>query len=159
MLGATAPEDRMEIITAGLEHLDPLAELFDGYRQFYEQPPARKRARDYLAARIRQNESVIFLARDDHGSALGFTQLYPTFCSVATAPIWVLYDLFVAETARRRGVGRALMERAHEHARRSGAQRIDLSTAIDNETAQALYEDLGYQRDREFFVYSLELEH
>jgi ribosomal protein S18 acetylase RimI-like enzyme len=148
----------MQIVTAGLEHLDALTGLFDAYRQFYRQPPDSRRARDYLAARIRERESVVFLARDPGGSALGFTQLYPTFCSVATAGIWVLYDLFVAESARRRGVARALMDHAREHARSSGAARIDLSTAIDNAPAQALYEDLGYQRDSEFFVYSLALE-
>jgi ribosomal protein S18 acetylase RimI-like enzyme len=101
---------------------------------------------------------VVFLARGEDGSALGFTQLYPTFCSVQTAGIWVLYDLFVAESARRRGVARALMERARAHAQRTGARRIDLSTAIDNAPAQALYEALGYHRDSEFFVYSLDLE-
>ena len=148
----------MDIVTAGLEQLDSLAELFDGYRQFYRQPADRRRARDYLAARIRERDSVVFLAGDEDGSALGFTQLYPTFCSVETAGIWVLYDLFVAESARHRGVGRALMERAREHAQGSGARRIDLSTAIDNAPAQALYEDLGYRRDSEFFVYSLDLE-
>jgi ribosomal protein S18 acetylase RimI-like enzyme len=148
----------MQIVTAGLQHLDPLAELFDAYRQFYRQPAARKRARDYLAARISQHESVVFLALDEGGTALGFTQLYPTFCSVATAGIWVLYDLFVANSARRRGVGRALMERATEHALSTGAVRIDLSTALDNAPAQALYENLGYQKDSEFFVYSLDLE-
>ena len=147
----------MQIVTAGLQHLDLLAELFDAYRQFYRQPAARKRARDFLAARMSQRESIVFLALDEDGSALGFTQLYPTFCSVATAGIWVLYDLFVADSARRRGVGRALMERAREHALSTGAGRIDLSTAQDNAPAQALYEDLGYQKDTEFFVYSLDL--
>ena len=148
----------MDIVTAGLDQLDSLAELFDAYRQFYRQPADRRRARDYLAARIRARESVVFLARGEDGSALGFTQLYPTFCSVQTAGIWVLYDLFVAEPARRRGVARALMERARAHAQRTGARRIDLSTAIDNAPAQALYEALGYHRDSEFFVYSLDLE-
>ena len=42
-------------------------------------------------------------------------------------------------------------------AKKSGASRIDLETAIDNTSAQALYESLGYQRDTEFYKYSLEL--
>ncbi len=35
--------------------------------------------------------------------------------------------------------------------------RIDLATVIDNHTAQALYESLGYERDCDFHHYSLEL--
>jgi ribosomal protein S18 acetylase RimI-like enzyme len=147
----------MKIVTAGQEQLDAVAGLFDAYRQFYRQPSAPERARHYLAERMIQKQSVIFLALHDDGSALGFTQLYPSFCSVSTSAIWILYDLFVSEAARRRGVGRGLMDRAREHAESTGASRIDLSTATGNTPAQALYERLGYVRDSDFFGYSLEL--
>jgi len=89
--------------------------------------------------------------------ALGFTQLYATFCSVEAAPILVLYDLFVDAEYRRLGVGKALMNRAQAHAIDSGAARIDLETAIDNINAQQLYEALGYVRETEFYKYSLTL--
>ena len=49
------------------------------------------------------------------------------------------------------------METAREFCEGTGASRIDLSTAVTNTTAQALYESLGYQRDDEFYGYSLEL--
>ena len=50
------------------------------------------------------------------------------------------------------------MERAHEFARSTGAQRVELSTAIDNVPAQALYESLGYIRDEQFYFYELPLD-
>jgi len=100
---------------------------------------------------------VIFLAEDESGRAIGFTQMYPALCSVAMARYWVLYDLFVDRAARGAGVGRMLMERARAHAVESGALRIDLETAVDNTIGQALYESLGYVRETQFHKYSLNL--
>ncbi len=137
--------------------LPALAALFDRYRQFYEQPADREGAERYLRERFAASESVIFLAEEANGEALGFTQLYPALCSVAMRRYWVLYDLFVVDTARRRGIARALMERARLHGLQTGAARIDLETAIDNHAGQALYESLGYQRETAFFKYSLAL--
>jgi ribosomal protein S18 acetylase RimI-like enzyme len=42
-------------------------------------------------------------------------------------------------------------------ARKSRASRIDLETATDNYDAQKLYEALGYERETEFYKYSLAL--
>lgn len=137
--------------------IEQAAHLFDLYRQFYEQQADLDLARNYISARMDTDSSVIFLAKDAEGKALGFTQLYPTLCSVEAKPIWVLYDLFVDSSARNLGIGKALMNRALIMAKKSGASRIDLETAIDNTSAQALYESLGYQRDTEFYKYSLEL--
>ena len=140
--------------------LDDLAPLFDAYRQFYRKPPDLALAHRFLEARLARNESVIFLALADStpgAKALGFTQIYHTFCSTAAAPIIVLYDLFVTPGVRQKGVGRALMEAAHHYARESGVQRVVLSTAHDNLKAQALYESLGYQLDTAFRVYELPL--
>ena len=137
--------------------IEQAAELFDLYRQFYQQPANIDLAREYITERMDTDSSVIFLAKDSQGKALGFTQLYPTLCSVEAKPIWVLYDLFVHSSGRNQGIGKALMNRALTMAKKSGASRIDLETAIDNTSAQALYESLGYQRDTEFYKYSLEL--
>jgi ribosomal protein S18 acetylase RimI-like enzyme len=150
----------VSIRRATIDDLPVLAPLFDAYRQFYRKPADLALARRFLEERLSRNESVIFLAlADDRGGAeaLGFTQLYPTFCSTAAAPILVLYDLFVAPGGRRRGVGRALMEAAHRFARERGVQRVVLSTAHDNLKAQALYESLGYRLDTEFRTYELPL--
>ena len=139
---------------ASLTDLAAVAALFDSYRQFYKQPADPGLATRFIGDRIAKKESVIFIAEDDSGQALGFCQLYPTFCSVAAARIYVLYDLFVAPSARQLGVGRVLMLAAEEHARQSGAARMDLSTARTNLPAQALYESLGWVRDEVFYVYN-----
>lgn len=138
--------------------LDALAGLFDAYRRFYEQPADPALARRFLAERLARGESVLFVAAPADGAGLaGFCQLYPSFCSVAAAPIRVLYDLFVAPDARGRGVAQALMQAAEDDSRRAGCVRLDLSTAHTNHRAQALYESRGWQRDEVFRVYSLTL--
>jgi ribosomal protein S18 acetylase RimI-like enzyme len=139
---------------ASVADLDALVPLFDAYRRFYEQPGDPALARRYLEARLSRGEAVVFVADAGDGLA-GFCLLYPTWCSVAAAPTFTLYDLFVADARRRGGTGRALMLAAQAHARDAGAARIDLTTAHTNTRAQALYESLGWQRDEVFRTYSL----
>ena len=136
---------------------DRVAPLFDAYRQFYGLPSNLQLCRHYLAERLSRDESVVLLAADADGTALGFVQMYPTFASLAAARTYVLYDLFVDPAARQRGVGRRLMEAAAEEARRRGAASLVLSTAKTNHPAQRLYESLGWVRDEEFYEYNLRL--
>lgn len=153
-----AHENRNVTSRATLDDLDALATLFDGYRVFYKQASDPALARAFIGERLQRDESVIFIARDGgNREALGFTQLYPLFSSVSARRIWVLNDLFVAPTARKRGAARALMDCARDFAMQAGALRLVLETAEDNHAAQALYESLGYARESGERHYSLEL--
>jgi ribosomal protein S18 acetylase RimI-like enzyme len=134
--------------------LDAVAQLFDAYRQFYEKSPDLPLARRYLSERFERRESVVIVAEDGTGKIVGFTQLYPAFCSVLAAPTFVLYDLFVAPTARGTGAGRALMEAAEAHCREAGAARMELETAKTNRIGQSLYESCGWKRDELFYKYT-----
>lgn len=138
---------------AAAHDVDAIAPLFDAYRQFYDQPAALDTARTFIRARLERHESVIFVA-EDQGHMVGFCQLYPTFCSVEAAPIFTLYDLFVAPAARTSGAGRQLMLAAESHARTTGAVRLDLTTAKDNRRAQSVYEALDWVRDDVFYTYN-----
>lgn len=140
---------------ANLNDLDQLTELFDAYRAYYRQPSDPGRARAFLQARFRRQDSVILVAETE-GDVVGFTQLYPSFSSVATAPIWILNDLYVDPAARRRGIAAALLEAARAHAVQTGATRLVLETLPENKPAQALYEQRGWVRDGTWH-YQLEL--
>ena len=142
---------------AALPDLQAVALLFDLYRQFYDCESDLKAAEAWLNSNLRDQRSMILVAVDETSSLLGFTQLYPALCSVDLVRYFVLYDLYVVETARRRGVGLGLMTAAQQWAMAEGAARLDLETAHDNRGAQALYEGLGYVRDDVFYKYSLEL--
>jgi len=135
--------------------LSALGRLFDDYRQFYKLPSDLEKSSSYLNARLDARDSIVLVAVDESDHLLGFTQLYPTWCSLLAGPVYVLYDLYVAPDARRRGIGRALIHAATERGRRDGKLRMTLSTAKTNATAQSLYESLGWERDEEFYVYNL----
>jgi GNAT superfamily N-acetyltransferase len=137
--------------------LPETARLFDLYRQFYEQRADLPLAERFIRARTENAESVILVADAGEGMLGGFCQLYPSFCSVAAGPIYLLYDLFVAPSVRRGGVGKALLAAAHERARGDGKVRMDLTTAKTNATAQSLYESMGWVRDGVFYTYTLDV--
>lgn len=145
----------MNIVKAKEQHVAEVARLFDLYRQFYECDADVALAIKFIGDRIRNSESDIFVALEND-KAVGFTQLYPSFCSVDAAKIYILYDLFVAAESRNSGIGANLMNTATEWARQNGAVRLDLLTENNNLPGQHLYEKLGYVRtNEEFYAYSL----
>ena len=106
--------------------------LFDTYRQFYEQAPNIALAKAFIATRLNNKDSVIFVAENSEGKLVGFCQIYPSFCSVIAAKIGVLYNLYVDSSIHKTGAGRALKLVSHEYAANNGMTRLDLSTAKDN---------------------------
>lgn len=149
------PPETATIVTATLANLDQLAPLFDSYRQFYQQPPDLAGALTFLAERLAHQESVVFLALNEHAQGIGFTQLYPSFSSVSLRRLWILNDLFVAPTARKQGIAVKLLDVARQHAIQTGAKGLTLQTAHTNLPAQTLYEAQGWQWDTEYRSYVL----
>jgi GNAT superfamily N-acetyltransferase len=155
-MSENGPIDVVIRAASSVEDIDAVAPLFDEYRAFYKAAPDQAGAREFLFDRWRLGESVLFIAFVG-GEPHGFVQLYPIFTSVEMRRLWLLNDLFVRETARGTGVGRALMRRAEEYARETGAAGLTLSTATDNITAKALYESERYEPDSVFCVYNRNL--
>ena len=143
----------MLVSRATIADLDQLAALFDGYRQFYKQASDLSGAKAFLAARIKNKESVIFVATVTPETLAGFVQLYPSFTSVGMMTTWILNDLFVAPEFRQQKVGEALMAEAVKFSKASGARNLSLQTAITNTSAQRLYEKLGWRRDDKYYTY------
>lgn len=136
----------MYIFQATPADLEETSYLFDAYRQFYGQEPDHGAAAGFIAERLTNADSVIFLARNDMGETMGFAQLYPAFSSVAMKRMWYLNDLFVAESARQQGVARALLKRVASFAKETDALTVKLATSISNHPAKSLYESEGYQK-------------
>ncbi|WP_016950510.1 GNAT family N-acetyltransferase [Anabaena sp. PCC 7108] len=147
----------MEVFLANINHLDNVAVLFDQYRIFYNQASNLEAVKEFLKERFQNHESVVFAA-NDNGKLVGFTQLYPSFSSVSMKRVWILNDLYVEESYRRRGIANLLMSAAEEYAKESKAVRVILSTQISNLTAQKLYEARDYIKNEEFYYYTLPLQ-
>ena len=147
----------MTVSAAVAADLADLTRLFAGYLRFYQVLRADADIAAFLGARLQHGDAQLFIARDGQGAAQGFVQLYPFHSSLALEPAWLLSDLYVDESARRSGVGEALMKAARAHAEVSGACGLQLETAQTNLAARRLYERLGYVRDEQFFTYWLSL--
>lgn len=146
----------IRIDRATLENASEIGELFNAYRVFYKQDSNLELALNFIFERIKNDESVIFYAINESEEILGFTQLYPVFSSVSARSSWILNDLFVSSSARRKGIAKKLMERAREFANETNAKGLELATGIDNLNAQALYESLGYKKEKGFYHYYLD---
>ncbi len=102
------------------------------------------------AASIREIQAVgqsefALASLSPDGPSVGYSQLL-ILPSVWTpgGEAW-LEDLFVEETAWRKGVGSALLEHALARARLAGATAIGLTTNEYNERAQAFYGAHGFR--------------
>jgi len=137
---------KLSIRRAMAADADRIAPLFDAYRRFYGQASDRARAEQFIAARLAHGEAIVLLA-ELGDEAVGFTLLYPFWSSVATGRVLVLNDLFVSDTARRRGVATSLLDAAAVVGREQGALRLVLETAPDNLAAQALYREHGWTEE------------
>jgi GNAT superfamily N-acetyltransferase len=137
---------------AVLSDLDPLASLFDEYRQFQGRATDLPGARDFLRARFDHGESIVFIAHCS-GQPVGFAQLYPSFSSVSLKRVIILNDLFVTESGRRKGVAVRLLAATETCAWSLDAVRVTLNVARSNTAAQALYEAHGWKQDQLFFMY------
>lgn len=141
----------INIIQAKEEHIPTLIPLLDKYRIFYNQNSDEQEAQRFLEARIKNKDSIIFIAFYD-GSPAGFTQLYSSFSTVSLKPIFVVNDLYVYNEFRKKGVGEVLLSSAKDYCILLEYKGLALETAISN-PAQKLYERLGWKKNTSSLYY------
>ena len=112
-------------------------------------PPSREQ----LQAIISSDASTVFIARVD-GHIVGSLTLAVFLIPTATRA-WI-EDVVVAESARGHGVGEALNTAAIAEARRRGAVTVELTSRPSRESANRLYQRLGFDsRDTNVYRYIL----
>ncbi|AQX00674.1 N-acetyltransferase [Elizabethkingia anophelis] len=142
----------MMIRLATLQDLESLTLIFEKYRDFYKKQGDYEGAKSFLKERISNNESVIYIAEAD-GKTIGFTQLYPLFSSTRMKKLWLLNDLYVEEEYRQKGISIALIDKAKELCRETGACQLSLETSKTNMVGNNLYPKTGFQLDTEANFY------
>jgi len=117
--------------------------LWAGYNAFYGRSGPTALAPEITAmtwARFFDaDEPVHALVAESGGQLFGLTHYLFHRSTTAIEPVCYLQDLFTDETARGRGVGRALIDGVYEQARRAGLRRVYWQTHQTNYTAQQLY--------------------
>jgi GNAT superfamily N-acetyltransferase len=87
------------------------------------------------------------LLAEEEGRLRGFTVCGESRDSDAYEPTGEVRTLFVAPSAWRRGVGRALMAAALDDLRARGYSGATVWSFADNSRANAFYESQGFTRD------------
>jgi GNAT superfamily N-acetyltransferase len=84
-------------------------------------------------------DSHHIVAEDEHGTVVAFASThFRARLNHPTEEVWVA-DLIVTESARRRGIGRALLEEVEERARARGCYAIELESAYFRAEAHHMY--------------------
>lgn len=92
-------------------------------------------------------EGIILLVAEDGAGIAGYLfaamedRNYNALLDAYTA----LHDILVADRARKRGIGEALIAELFKRASAKGAPRVVLSTATQNEGAQRLFKRCGFR--------------
>jgi GNAT superfamily N-acetyltransferase len=146
---------RVEAVTQG--QFERLLPLIAAYQRFYEvEEIDEERNRAFFSRFVAPSENGMLLGAWRGEQLTGYACLYWTFTSLVPAETVLMNDLFVAESARGQGVGRALIEASAAIARERGAHRLEWMTAPDNETARRLYDSTGAEPST-WIEYELEL--
>jgi GNAT superfamily N-acetyltransferase len=83
------------------------------------------------------------LVAETDARIVGFALFFETYSTFLTRPGVYLEDLFVLESHRGRGIGRALLSGVREAAEQRGAGRLEWAVLDWNETAIRFYESFG----------------
>lgn len=163
-----ADQTEIEIRPVTPEEFEQVLPLIEGYQTFYEVKDIDRGRNRAFFARFVPSEAIEanpddggtpdgwLLGAFDGGEMVGFGCFYRTMSSLSATDVVLLNDLFVSESVRGRGAGRALIEAGVELARQAGATHLVWETAPDNHRAQALYDTTGAEKST-WLEYELEI--
>ena len=123
------------------EDADGLLPMFEAFYGDYLRPKTAEAIREHLRAAAALD--TVLIAEDD-GAAVGFASLRILPQVESDVPHAELSDLFVDETRRRQGAGRALVAFAEALSRRRGCRSLQLTVGFDNGGARAFYRAAGF---------------
>ena len=145
----------VEIAPIATEEFEELLPLITAYQRFYEvEEIDEQRNRVFFRRFLAPSQDGLLLGARIGGRLVGYACLYWHFSSTQATETVLMNDLYVEESTRGHGVGRALIEATAEVARERGVPSIEWSTAPDNHTAQRLYDSTGAERS-EWLSYEL----
>jgi ribosomal protein S18 acetylase RimI-like enzyme len=117
--------------------------LWQGYLAFYKSALAQEIS-DLAWSRFQDPDEPLFaLGGYIEGRLTGIAHYLFHRSTWAQNRYCYLEDLFVAEEARGRGVGRALIEEVYRKAEAAGASRVYWLTQSNNSQARALYDKVA----------------
>jgi GNAT superfamily N-acetyltransferase len=139
--------DDIRIRAVARDDYDEWLPLWHGYNAFYGRSGATAVAPAITAATwgrfFDAYEPLWALVAEREGALLGLVHFLYHRHTNMIAPTCYLEDLFTAEAARGRGVGRALIEAVYARAKADGLTRVYWHTHESNATAMRLYDQVA----------------
>ena len=134
-------------MTITIRDIDPSDEaiwrqLWAGYLAFYNQSVPDEVTAHTWSVLFDADSPYWGLVAEDETGVLGFAIHQDQRSTWNTKPIVYLEDLFVADTARGKGAGRALMEAGMTRAKQEGSCKYYWQTDTGNTTARHLYDNM-----------------
>jgi len=121
--------------------------LWDGYNAFYgrkDETALPEATTNMTWSRFFDTyEPVNALVAEQEGQLIGLVHFIFHRSTISIAPTCYLQDLFTLDSARGKGVGRALIEQVYERAKQAACNRVYWLTHETNETAMKLYDKVA----------------
>jgi ribosomal protein S18 acetylase RimI-like enzyme len=114
--------------------------------------------RSRIAALLQSSADVLFVADDASGASVGWLHAH-TAQLIESGFRAEILGLVVSPTARRAGIGRALMAEAERWAESRGAEVVVVRSNVSREESHAFYPALGYENTKTQRVYRKRLNH
>jgi ribosomal protein S18 acetylase RimI-like enzyme len=106
--------------------------------------PLSQEVRDRLPSKLREHRNALVLLAFVDGRAVGIAVCFFGFSTFKALPLLNIHDLAVLPQYRGRGIGRALLAAAEDHARAKGCCKLTLEVQDDNARARSLYRRFGF---------------
>ena len=149
------------IVVRPIERTDYAAwrPLWDGYNRFYGRHGPTALPENISEATWERffspEEPVHALVAAENGRVIGIVHYLFHRSTTRLTDVCYLQDLFTAEDARGRGVGRQLIQAVYKAASAGGSTRVYWQTKVTNAPGRALYEKVAEHQG--FIVYTHEL--
>lgn len=149
------------ILVRPIERADHAAwrPLWDGYNRFYGRHGTTALPESISESTwerfFASEEPVHALVAEQGGRVIGIAHYLFHRSTTRATDVCYLQDLFTAEEARGRGVGRRLIHAVYEAATAAGSTRVYWQTKVTNAPGRALYDKVAEHQG--FIVYSHEL--
>jgi ribosomal protein S18 acetylase RimI-like enzyme len=92
--------------------------------------------------------SEIFIAEDERLRFIGYLFVGESSDMMTGLSFGFIYDIFVEEKYRGKGIGKMLLEKAESYCRKEGYSRIALMVAATNGSAIRLYSKMGFKPEQ-----------
>jgi GNAT superfamily N-acetyltransferase len=133
--------------------------LWDGYNRFYCRHGPSALPENVTEATwgrfFSREEPVHALVAEENGRLIGLVHYLFHRSTTRLTDVCYLQDLFTAEEARGRGVGRQLILAVYQAASVAGSSRVYWQTKVTNAPGRALYDKVAEHQG--FIVYTHEL--